>query len=86
MDNPIVFVCYDDRTAKEKAKALKECLEQPPLGIKTFVAASRFQTFPGKDQEESRYTAIKKCKYFIFIVTSLSLTREEVIKEVKTAL
>ena len=52
MDNPIVFVCYDDRTAKEKAKALKECLEQPPLGIKTFVAASRFQTFPGKDQEE----------------------------------
>ena len=81
-----VFICYETKTGLDYAKHLKGALEN---GNKSNINKSAFVAYEdaevGKPSRETIDEAIKACKYFVVIVTVLSIGAKEVKREIKVA-
>ena len=77
-----VFVGYEKYTGESYAENLKDALEK--YGFKVFLAREEIRA--GKNFENEIFTALKKCKYFVVIITSLTPKSEWVKKECEKAL
>jgi hypothetical protein len=76
-----VFICYETNTGKTFAVHLNESLKK--MRRPSFVASEDLK--PGEPEQDVRENAIEKCKYFVVIVTSLTLKSNEVKKEISLA-
>jgi tetratricopeptide (TPR) repeat protein len=77
------FICYETKTGLSYAVHLKEALEKWDTKNNAFVAKDNIRS--GKGWEEERDNALNECKYFIVVITVLSMFSTEVIKEYNTA-
>jgi hypothetical protein len=76
------FISYYEETGKDYAQTIKRCFET--RNIKTFVAHIERSKLIG-EYERIFDQAIMSSKYFVLLITLDALTREQVIREVKTA-
>lgn len=77
------FICYETDTGLDYAEHLEKALKKWDTNNKAFVAKNSIRS--GKGWEEERDNALNECKYFIVVITVLSMVSTEVIKEYNTA-
>jgi len=78
-----VFICYETTTGKSFAEHLQTALERHPRKFEVFLAAKTIPT--GKHGQNEIDKALNQCKFFIVIITSLTIFSDEVKKEIKKA-
>ena len=76
-----VFICYETQTGLDYAMQVKEALKKTNLS--SFVATEDIEI--GGKWKRAIDDAIKACKYFIVILTTLALVSEEVKREIRLA-
>ena len=77
-----VFISYETKTGKSYAEHLKEALEEG--NYSSFLADLSIDK--GTKWKEEINLALNNCKYFVVVITSLTLRSKEVIKEYKKAM
>ena len=81
MDKINIFIAYETTTGLGLSENLKEALEK--RGFEVFLASSSLRA--GDKEYEKRYNELKKCKFFIIVITVITIYSNEVIKEYKKA-
>ncbi len=76
-----VFICYESTTGADYAENLKKALEKREHSV--FLADITIRV--GKEWEEEINLALTQCKYFIVLITALTMDSEWVMKEYKKA-
>jgi len=76
-----VFICYETQTGLDYAIKVKEALKK--TNLPSFVAFEDIEK--GEKWKGAIDDAIKGCKYFIVIITTLALVSEEVKREIRLA-
>ena len=77
-----VFISYETKTGKSYAEHLKEALEEG--NYSSFLADLSIDK--GTKWKEEINLALNNCKYFVVVITSLTLRSKEVIKEYEKAM
>ncbi|MDP9288124.1 MAG: toll/interleukin-1 receptor domain-containing protein [Thermoproteota archaeon] len=76
------FISYYEETGEDYAAKIKKCFET--RNIQTFVAHIERSKLAG-DYERIFDEAITNSKYFVLLITVDTLTRQQVVREVRTA-
>ncbi|MEK6589625.1 MAG: toll/interleukin-1 receptor domain-containing protein, partial [Nitrospinota bacterium] len=76
-----IFICYESTTGRDYVINLKKALEKD--GYKVFLADDTIRA--GKDVENEINSALTGCKYFVIVITALSMNSTWVMKEYKEA-
>jgi hypothetical protein len=77
-----VFVSYYETTGRSYADTIKDAFESQ--GLKTFVAHIERPRYAG-DFRKKVDQVISNCRYFVLLNTFDVFTRDEVVRELKTA-
>lgn len=77
-----IFICYESTTGKSYAENLKKALDRD--NHNAFLADITLKS--GDVWGEERDLALRKCRFFVIVITALTLKSPEVIKEYKDAI
>jgi TIR domain len=77
-----VFVSYYEKTGRSYAETIRDIFEGK--GLKTFVAHIERLKYSGNFRDKVN-EAIRNCRYFVLLNTVDVFTRDEVVREIKTA-